>query len=502
MKVQMDNKGIVTLTDDTSQKLESGSMWNEDLRPTTKQEHSWTTWSFAALWIGMCLCIPSYTMSSAMISVGMNWWQALLTIFLGNCIILIPILLNSHAGTKFGIPYPVFARLWFGSKGAHIPTVTRAIVSAAWFGINTWIGTTAIDTLLGVAIHSWSRIPYHTAIVFVGFLLLNIVVGYKGPQAIKWLMIISAPVVGISSIFLLIWAIKSAHGLGPLLTAPGKFNTPGSFLKVFFPSLTSVIAFWATMALSIPDFARYANSHKASVIGQGFALPLTMTIFSFIGIFVTSTTAIIFGHTIWQPVELLSKFPTPVVFIGAILVVMACLSINVGANLVAPARAIENMSPNRISFGLGVIITGIVAVFMQPWYLMSNFSTLLYSFLGTLGAFLGPIDGIAIADYWVIRKRRLHLGELYSPDGRYTYKSGFNWSSIYAFALGVIIPALGLVIPALSFLWENALIFGFVISGICYALLMRNDKSLLTKEEYDAITINSEDDSVYEVINK
>jgi NCS1 family nucleobase:cation symporter-1 len=315
-------------------------------------------------------------------------------------------------------------------------------------------------------------------------------------------MIISAPVVGISSIFLLIWAIKSAHGLGPLLTAPGKFNTPGSFFKVFFPSLTSVIAFWATMALSIPDFARYANSHKASVIGQGFALPLTMTIFSFIGIFVTSTTAIIFGHTIWQPVELLSKFPTPVVFIGAILVVMACLSINVGANLVAPARAIENMSPNRISFGLGVIITGIVAVFMQPWYLMSNFSTLLYSFLGTLGAFLGPIDGIAIADYWVIRKRRLHLGELYSPDGRYTYTSGFNWSSIYAFALGVIIPALGLVIPALSFLWENALIFGFVISGICYALLMRNDKSLLTKEEYDAITITLDDDTVYEVINK
>ncbi|MFS0784025.1 NCS1 family nucleobase:cation symporter-1 [Bacillus sp. 1P06AnD] len=493
MKVQIEENSIVTLKDGVSKSLESSPLWNEDLRPTSRSEHSWTGWSFASLWIGMCLCLPSYTMASAMISVGMNWWQALLTIFIGNCIILVPVLLNSHAGTKYGIPYPVFARLWFGSKGAHIPTVTRALISAAWFGINVWFGTTAIDTLMGVAFSFWDQVPFHTAITFAFFLLLNVIVGFKGPGAIKWLMIIASPVVGIASIFLLIWAIKSAHGLGPLLTEPGKFHTTGSFLAVFFPSVTSVIAFWATVSLNIPDFARYAKSHKSSQIGQSLALPLTMTIFSFIGIFVTSATVIVFGKAIWQPVELLAKFPTPIVFIGAIIVVLACLAVNVGANLVAPARAIENMSPKHITFGLGVLITGVLAILMQPWYLLSNFSTLLYGFLGTLGAFLGPIDGIAMADYWVVRKRRLHLAELYRPDGRYSYRSGFNMASILSFAIGILIPAIGLIVPSLSFLWENALMFGLVIAGACYTYLMRNDRSLLTSKEYEEITTRKDD---------
>ncbi|MDT9756999.1 NCS1 family nucleobase:cation symporter-1 [Heyndrickxia coagulans] len=489
MKSQIEDKGIVTLTAEAVDQLQDSSLWNDDLRPTTKEEHSWKGRNFAALWIGMCLIIPSYTMASGMIALGMNWWQALLTIFLGNCIVLIPILLNAHAGTKFGIPYPVFARLWFGSKGAHIPALARAIVAAGWFGINTWIGTTSIDALMSRVFSGWSGIPFHTGIVFIFFWGLNVGIGIKGPQAIKWLATIATPVVGISSIILFIWAATNINGWGPILTAPSKFQSTGAFLAVFFPALTGVIAFWATLALNIPDFARHAVSQKSMMVSQSLALPITMTIFSFIGIFVTSATVVIFGQALWQPVELLAKFPTYIVFLGAIVIVISSITINVGANLVAPARAVENLWPRRITFAIGAVITGLFAIAMQPWYLMSNFQTLIYGFLGGYGALLGPIDGIAIADYWIVRRKHFALKELYQKDGRYSYSSGFNKSGIYAMLIGIAVPLLGLAVPGLGFLWDNAWTVGLLIAIGAYSFFMRNDPSLLTKEEYEEMTV-------------
>ncbi|MFD2617868.1 NCS1 family nucleobase:cation symporter-1 [Terrilactibacillus laevilacticus] len=490
MKTQIEENGIVTLTNQAAAQLESSHMWNEDLRPTTIKEHSWSGMNFSTLWIGMCLCIPSYTMASGMISLGMNWWQAILTIFLGNIIVLIPILLNSHAGTKFGIPYPVFARMWFGSKGAHIPTMARAIVSAGWFGINTWIGTTAIDTLLSSSMKAWGNVPGHTAIVFAFFWLLNIAIGYRGPEAIKVLGIIASPIVGISAIILFIWATTHVSGgFGPIVTEPSKFHSAGEFLKIFFPSLTGVIAFWATLALNIPDFARQAKSQKSQMIGQTVALPLTMTVFSFISIFVTSATVVIFGEALWDPVTLLAKFPPFVILLGTIIIVIASVTINVGANLVAPARAAENIYPRRITFGIGVIITGLFAILMQPWYIMSNFGNYIFGWLGVYGALLGPIDGIAIADYWIVRRRHIALQELYQPNGRYNYSSGFNKNSIIALVVGILIPVIGYFTPGLRFLWDNAWTFGLFIAIALYTYLMRNDSSLLKPGEYESITM-------------
>jgi NCS1 family nucleobase:cation symporter-1 len=488
MKTQIETNGIVTLAPEASEQLESSPLWNEDLRPTTTQEHSWKGINFAALWVGMCLCIPTYTMASGMISLGMNWYQAIFTIFLGNVIVLIPILLNSHAGTKFGIPYPVFARLWFGSKGAHIPAMARAIVAAGWFGINTWIGTGAIDTLLSASFSFWQNVPAHTAIVFILFWALNVGIAYKGPEAIKILSVVAAPILAISSIILLIWAVTSAGGWGPMLSAPSKFTSTGEFLKYFFPSLTGVIAFWATMALNIPDFCRYAKDQKAQIVSQSLSLPLTMGLFSFIGIAVTSATIVIFGEAIWDPVLLLAKFPPFVIFLGTLVIVISSITINVGANVVAPARAIENLYPKRITFAMGAIITGLFAILMQPWYIMSNFGNYIFGWLGTYGALLGPIDGIAIADYWMVRRRRMALQELYTTDGRYNYTSGFNMNGVYALVIGVAVPVIGLFVPSLRFMWDNAWTFGLFISIFAYAYLMRNDKSILSKEEYEAIT--------------
>src|ERR1700724_3845527 len=149
-KTQVRVGDVVVLSDGAEKLLErNSSMWNDDLRPCTLAEHSWPGGKFASLWIGMCLCIPTYSLASGMIALGMNWWEAVLTILVGSAVVLVPILLVAHAGTRYGVPYPVFARLWFGTRGAHVPALARAVIGAGWFGINAWFGGLALDAILG-----------------------------------------------------------------------------------------------------------------------------------------------------------------------------------------------------------------------------------------------------------------------------------------------------------------------------------------------------------------
>lgn len=491
MKTQISHKGgIIALTEQAHAQQEDSPLWNEDLRPTTIQEHTWTGYSYASLWVGMCCCIPTYMMAAGMLSLGMNWLQTILTIFIGSAVVLIPILLNSNAGTKYGIPYPVFARLWFGSKGAHIPTLARGIVGAGWFGINCWIGAGSIDICLQAFMPSWKNVPGHIAIVFALFWLLNVGIAVFGMQAMRKLSAFAAPTLAIAFIALAIWAIKSMGGVGPLFEIKSQFKTTGEFLAVFFPSMTGVIAFWATLALNIPDFCRYAKDQKSQAIAQSIALPLTMSVICGISIIVTSATIVLYGEALWDPVHVISKFPPFVVFIGTLVIILASLVVNVNANVVAPARAVENLSPKRFTFAIGVLVTGLFALLLQPWALMANFGNYIFGWLGTYGALLGPIDGIAVSDYWLARQRRIHLAELYNPTGRYSYSSGFNMNGVYALILGLAVSALGLIIQPLHFLWSNAWTTGLIISGLSYYWFMRNDHSLVSEKEFNEITAN------------
>ncbi len=487
MKTQWEEGGIVTLTEAGEQLIKDSPMYNDDLRPTTKAEHNWTAYNFASLWIGMAICLPTYSLAAGLISLGMNWWQAIGTIILGNCIVLIPILLNAHAGTKFGIPYPVYARLWFGSKGAHIPSLARALVAAGWFGINCWFGGAAIDTLL-VAMSGWEHVPGHLAIAFLFFWALNVWIAYRGPEAIRRMEFWAAPTLIVMSLALLAWALSKAGGWGPMLSAPSRFTSAGEFFTVFFPSLTGAIAFWSTLALNIPDFCRYAKSQRAQIVGQSTSLPTTMGGFSFIGVAVASATVVVYGEAIWDPAAILAKFSPFVIFLGTLGIILATLTTNVAANVVAPARAIENLWPRRLTFGMGAIITGLVALLMQPWYLLENFGNYIFGWLGTYGALLGPIDGIAIADYWLVRKQRIHVIELYRTDGRYSYRGGFNQKAVWALLVGIAVPPLGKTLFGLNVLWDNAWTAGLLVSMFVYAWLMRNDESILSAAEYDAIT--------------
>jgi NCS1 family nucleobase:cation symporter-1 len=493
---------VVVLTDAAEEKLEQNhSMWNEDLRPCSLDEHSWAGSKFASLWIGMCICLPTWALAGSMIAVGMSWWESVLTILVGSLVVMGAILLVSHAGTKFGIPYPVFARLWFGTRGAHIPALARAVIAAGWFAINSWFGGLALDAILTRVLPFWSSlavmfplpaphpfpVPLHVALAFLVFWAINVAIAMRGPQAIGRLAQIAAPLLALSAIALLIWALASARGFGPILSQPAKLHGL-AFWSAFFPAVISVIAFWATLALNIPDYTRYAKTQRGQLLGQALSMPLTMALFSFIAIAVTSATVLLFGTALWNPVELIVQFPLPVVVLAGIIVILSSVTINVGANVMAPARAFENLWPRRITFAIGAVITGLLSLATMPWYVLSNFANYIFGWLGTYGALLGPLDGIAIADYWLVRGRRLDLAQLYTPAGIYAYARGFNLRAVVALAIGWGIAALGLVVPSLHFLWSGGWLFGGAGGLVGYWLLMRNERSVISESAYDAIT--------------
>jgi NCS1 family nucleobase:cation symporter-1 len=428
----------------------------------------------------------------------MSWWQAILTIFLGNTIVLIPMILNGHAGAKYGIPFPVFARASFGTTGANIPALLRAIVACGWFGIQTWIGGFALyqmarlwmpslETLPQIFPDSWG-LQTGPAICFILFWLLNMYVVYLGVDSIKKLLVFKAFFLPLAALALLLWALNAAHGLGPILDTPSKFANSSEFFTYFFPALTGMVGFWATLSLNIPDFTRYATSQQAQIKGQMYGLPTSMTLFAFVGVVVTSATAIVFGTTIWDPVVLAGKFDSKLlVSVAMIAVAISTLATNIAANIVSPANDFANLSPSKIDFRKGGYITGVIGILIFPWKLIADPSGYIFTWLVGYSSLLGPVGGIMIADYYFIRKQTLVLDDLYNPQGQYSFKNGFNTQAIWALILGILpnVPGFLTTIQAvsantfpawLSDLYHYAWFVGFGISGWIYWILMKNKK--------------------------
>ena len=453
--------------------IRSSSLYNKDLAPVPPARRTWGTYAYAALWISMSVNIPTYMLASGMIAGGMNWKQALFTVFLGNLLVLIPMLLNAHAGTRYGIPVPVFARASFGVLGANVPAVLRALVACGWFGIQTWIGGEAINAMLIALAPGWQHFHYGPAVCFGFFWLLNVLVILRGIETIRFLQGFSAPFLLLIGLALLLWARGKAGGFGPMLATPSKFHSFAEFFRFFIPSLTGVVGFWATVSLNIPDFTRYARSQKNQMVGQALGLPATMTFYSFIGIAVTSATLIIFGQAIWDPVAVLSRLGNPLAVVLAMLaLLMATLNVNVAANVVSPANDFSNLSPRRISFRTGGLITCVMGIVMQPWKLMSSYGSYIFGWLVGYSGFLGPIAGVLICDYFVIRHKNLSAQDLYQRGGQYEYSRGIHWQAIVSLALGAGVAFVGLFVPALRILYNYAWFVGFAVSFFAYLTLM------------------------------
>ncbi|MBV4420199.1 NCS1 family nucleobase:cation symporter-1 [Clostridium tyrobutyricum] len=475
--------------------IKESKLYNDDIAPVAIKDRTWNTYNFTALWVGMAHCIPTYMMAGSLIALGMDWKQALFTITIGNLIVLIPILLNAHPGTKYGINFPVFSRASFGVFGANIPAILRAVVACGWFGINTYIGGSALNVLLSAVIPGWKTLggsfqiaglSLPAGITFMIFWTLEMFIIFKGMEQLKKFENWAAPLVLVLALVLMVWAISSAHGFGPLLSEGGKLKTMGSFMKVFPASLTSMIGFWATLSLNIPDFTRYAKGQKEQVIGQAIGLPVTMTIFSAMGIIITSATAVIYGQSMWDPVQIISKFTNPIViFIGFFGIVVASLSVNIAANIVSPANDFSNVAPKHISFKMGGLITGIIGILIMPWKLLADPSGYIYSWLDTYSGILGPVAAIIICDYWIVKRKKLNLKDLYMTKGDYTYSKGFNPKAIIALAIGIFAALIGKIVPGLSGLFSYAWFVGFGVSFVVYYVL--NISSIKSKNIDEAV---------------
>ena len=449
-------------------------LYNKDLAPIPLERRTWGTYNYASLWVAMSVCIPTYMLASGLIAGGMSWWQAIFTILLGNLIVLVPMLLNAHAGAKYGIPFPVLVRASFGVRGANVPAVLRALVACGWFGIQTWIGGQAIYSMLRIMWPAAANVGGGIWLCFFAFWALNLAVIWRGIETIKFLEGIGAPFMLGIGLLLLFWITSKAGGFGPVLSAPSKFQTFGEFFRFFVPSLTGMVGFWATVALNIPDFTRYAKSQKAQMVGQALGLPAAMTLYSFIGVAVTSASVVLFGEAIWDPVSLLGRFNQPVVaFVALIALLVATLNTNVAANVVSPSNDFSNLNPRLISFRTGGLITGVIGVMMMPWKLLTSFSSYIFGWLVGYSGLLGPIAGVMIADYFVVRLARLRVDDLYRRNGAYEYDNGVNMRALVALAMGIAVALLGLVIPAVRFLYDYAWFVGFGVSGAAYILLMQ-----------------------------
>ena len=466
------------------------SLINDDIRPAAESERTWSVGAMASLWVGMVVCVPTYMLAGSMIEGGMNWWQAVGTVMLGNVIVLVPMVLNGHPGTKYGIPFPVLARSSFGTLGSHVPSVARALVACGWFGIQTWFGGFAIYQLLNVLTGGMLEggdlpllgINFGEFACFLGFWGLQLVVVWNGVESIRLLEQYAAPFLIAMGLALLGWAFVKADGFGPMLSTPSQFGAgaakEGQFWSVFFPSLTAMVGFWATLSLNIPDFTRYAKSQRDQVLGQFLGLPTTMTLFAFIGVAVTSATVVIFGEPVADPTVLLGKMGGGFAVVVSLFVLsIATLSTNIAANVVSPANVFINLAPQKISFRTGGIITAVVGLVIMPWKLIESAGAYIFTWLIGYSALLGPIGGILITDYFLVRKTDLDLEGLYRKDGPYWYSGGFNPIAIAAFVLGALPNLPGFLVAAgaidscpdfFSSLYTYAWFVGFGLASAIY----------------------------------
>lgn len=476
-----------------TEEIPRSSLYSEDLAPVPLSQRTWNKWHIAAIWVGMAVCIPTYMLASSLIQQGMNWWQALITILLGNVIVLIPMILNAHVGTKYGVPLPVFLRLSFGIKGAIFASLLRGLVACGWFGIQTWIGGAAIYQLLLIVLSDLANSPYLGSFIglniaqaacFLFFWFINIWVVYKGINSIKKLETWAAPFLLFIGFCLLLWAWFSVGSMGQILNASYTLSGEGNidFWKIFFPGLTAMVGFWATLSLNIPDFTRYAKSQREQALGQLIGLPTTMVFYSFIGIAVTSATVLIYGQAIWDPVALLSRFDSPlIVAVSMFGLTIATLSTNIAANVVAPANGFANISPSKISFKMGGYITGIIGILIFPWKLIADPQGYIFKWLIAYSALLGAMAGIMICDYYIIRKTKIQLPELFKTDSIYKNWNPAAWIAFFI-SLVPVIPGFLVVVGICSAddfseflvnLYSYAWFVTFILSFVIYWILKK-----------------------------
>ena len=513
---QLQREGLYELTESAKAQLIDSKYFNEDLAPSTLADRTWNTFHISMLWVGMAICIPSLMMASGGVGLGLPVWASILNVILGNAIILVPIQLNSHAGTKYGIPFPIFSRLTFGMRGAQIPTISRAVTACGWNLVQSVTGGLAIGFIIKALVPSFNdQAPAVQIVCFIVFMFLCGWVTAKGSTAIRIFESFSSPLLIVLILLLLIWATLLASGanysFGDVfssdLSAAGLSTTP-EYVFVFLGVLTGNIAFWATMALNIPDFSRWAKSQKVQFRGQMYGMLPGMALCAVVGAFFAQATFLVYGNALFNPVDALGLLGTSVgirvltVVVG-VGVVFATMTTNIAANIVAPANGFSNLNPAKIGYKMGTLIACLVAgiAYGIPYFYSAylgdgTFIGFMFTFLNTYGGFLAPLASIFILDYYFIKKKNIDVMALYQANSRYWYKGGFNVQAIIAWVAGAIVPTIAGIAGfntldggVLAWINANAYLFAFFVALIVYWLIApRKGVEILSDEEEAAIT--------------
>jgi NCS1 family nucleobase:cation symporter-1 len=503
-----------------SGELQRSQLYNKDLAPTPARLRNWGLYSFLAFWIGCCVVIPSWSLANIGLVFGFDPLTSIMVVILGNAIVTVPLLLNSHVGAKYGIPFPVFVRASFGTWGANIAALLRGIVACGWFGIESWLGGYAMYVLLTILFPQLADtatinlgpviLPgLMQTVMFLVFLVIQVWIAiaappWKGSRAIKTMFDWSAPFLLAFTLFLFVY-LGAKVGFDKMLSFSLSPDKPlGGGFYFWFLLLNINVGFWATMALNISDVTRFAKDQTRQMIGQAVGLIGTMAFFSAMGVFVTAGGVLAYPQTradtanqaatatnLWNPINLFAQLNADlgavIIVFALVFVVLAQLSTNVGANVIAPANDFQNLAPKRLNWTAGVLITAILGTIIQPWNLFFNAMTYAVNWLSGYGAFLGAIGGIMIADYWLLRHQKLNLLELYRENGVYSYRNGWgvNPYAIIALLIGILPPVIGWLhvigwfinIPGYAGSWLDWLQTGswfwsFFTSLISYYVLM------------------------------
>lgn len=494
-------KGLFDLSDSAMTEFADSRYMSEDLRPTKPEERTWTAYNIGMLWVGMVICITGFSFAAALIALGMAPVPALINVLVGNLIVLIPMQLNSHAGTRYGIPFPIYAKLSFGKKGGMLPSLIRTIVAAGWCSIQCWVGGAAFSSIIGCVSKSWDVDGYGRFVGFALFLLLMLWLGTYGSDAIKWVEAIGSPILIVLCALLVVWVVHLGSTVNmsviDMFTTGNNMkllNKNGGYAMVFMAGITSNIAVWATLALNIPDFSRYAESQKAQLKGQMIAMPISVMALAIIGAMYAQVTLVAYGEAQYDPTAVLLHLNNkPLIILVSIGIILGTLTTNMAANLVAPANGFASLAPKKISYKMGVVLTIILCIIYRPWWIYGSAGAWVFTFLGTLGTILGPVAAVLVADYFAIKKRRLDLWSMYTEKvGKYDYSNGWNLRAVIAWALGAFIPMMDKVGIGGDFgrlLDANSYIVGFIISFVVYMILMKYEhKSYVSEREFEDIT--------------
>ena len=463
--------------------LTNSPRYNEDIAPTKASQRSWSRWNVASLWVGMAICVPTYTLGGVLTAYfGLSVSEALWTILAANFVVLIPLTLNAYPGTRYGIPCPVVMRASFGIIGSNVPSLIRAVVACGWFGVQTLFGGIAIHLMLAALFPAWAALGGTGEVIgFFIFWVLNITVVLRGSESIKHLETLAAPLLLLVAIGLIVWAMPQIS-MSEVLAVPANRPEDASFFKYFMAALTAMVGFWATLSLNIPDFSRYARSQRSQILGQIIGLPVTMFMFSGLGVILTAASVSLVGETVSDPINLIGHIDSPFwVIVAMLMIILATISTNTAANIVSPTNSFQNIAPRYINENRGVLITGVIGILLMSWELLKKLGWIesdvsvesLYSnWLLGYSSLLGPIAGIMIVDYFLIKNQSYDLVALYKDNAGYP---AWNIAGMVAFLVPVGLTVLSIKIDALSWFYTYGWFTGSILGGLIYYIVAKSE---------------------------